>query len=239
MLRFIKLLINNLKKIKHSFDKNVIFSIGENCLADNILERNNLKSFSSPYSSSRSNIEYILAFEQEKFRDFLNPNYLKYDFILGKKVVINQKYVKTENIYNNSVINGFEFTHHDVYKAIQKHIIYKRTERQLLLKNKNIIMLYHHRISPATNLNLLISHLQNLAEIYKSRKNNVNIFLFTQEICKNEQSRGVKKYNRGDIHFYNFFTKESWEGANEKVFWAYTDDDLLKEMVNDIRKKLI
>ena len=42
-------------------------SIGENCLADDILKRFNMKSFSSPYASSRSNIEYILAFENSEF----------------------------------------------------------------------------------------------------------------------------------------------------------------------------
>ncbi|MCQ2587766.1 MAG: papain-like cysteine peptidase [Treponema sp.] len=39
--------------------------MGENCLPDNILSRNDLKSFSSPFSYCRSNIEYILAFEKD------------------------------------------------------------------------------------------------------------------------------------------------------------------------------
>lgn len=77
--KHIKGIIKHIKRIKKILDKNVIFSVGENCLADNILARNGLKSFSSPYSSGRSNIEYILAFEKEAFSDFLNQKYLKYE----------------------------------------------------------------------------------------------------------------------------------------------------------------
>lgn len=76
MKRLFKKISGYIKKIKHINDKYVIVSFGENCLTDNILSRNDLKSFSTPYSSGRSNIEYILAHEKEYFNDFLNSAYL-------------------------------------------------------------------------------------------------------------------------------------------------------------------
>ena len=69
--------VRNIKKWGKSFERNVVLSLGENCLPDDILRRNGLKSFSSPYASGRSNIEYVLSFENERFGDFLNPEYLK------------------------------------------------------------------------------------------------------------------------------------------------------------------
>ena len=58
--------------------ENVCVSFGENCLTDDILKRHNLKSYSTPYSSSRSNIEYILQIEEDCFSDFLNPEYIEF-----------------------------------------------------------------------------------------------------------------------------------------------------------------
>lgn len=40
-------------------------SLGENCLADDILKRYKLKSFSTPYSPTRSNIEYAIQSEKK------------------------------------------------------------------------------------------------------------------------------------------------------------------------------
>lgn len=39
-------------------------SLGENCLSDNILSRHSLKSFSTPFSHARSNIDYALELEK-------------------------------------------------------------------------------------------------------------------------------------------------------------------------------
>ncbi|MFJ5369320.1 DUF1796 family putative cysteine peptidase, partial [Bosea sp. CER48] len=42
-------------------------SLGENCLPDNILERNGLKMFSTPFSHGRSNIEYAIQLHSEGY----------------------------------------------------------------------------------------------------------------------------------------------------------------------------
>lgn len=231
--------IKKFKKFVKKFDKNVLFSIGENCLADDILARNNLKSFSSPYSFGRSNIEYLLLFENEQFADFLNMDYLSYESLSNHDVARNKKYVDVKNQYHDSCSKGFEFTHHDVI-GFEKHrkTIRKRCQRLSTLKNKNIIMLYHHRYCQETDKKLLISHLKKLAEPYKSRNNKVNIFLFYQVLVPHETQRKVEKFVDGDISVYTFYTLNVWEGDDPNLLWARCDNDLLEEMIIDIRKKL-
>lgn len=225
------------KTIKR-FDKNVVFSLGENCLADDILARNGLKSFSSPYASGRSNIEYILSFEKEEFSDFLNMEYLVHESLSNRTVARNKKYVAVKNNYHDSCLHGFEFTHHDVIDcAKNRNRIKKRCQRLGGLKNKNIIMLYHHRICADTDEALLISHLKELAELYKSRKNQVHVFLFSQVLVSREDQRKVEHCVDGGISLYRFYTLNAWEGDDENILWARCDNDLLEKMIVDIKKK--
>lgn len=235
-----KKLKKHIKRISKKLNKNVLFSIGENCLADNILARNGLKSFSSPYSSARSNVEYLIAFEKEEFNDFLNADYLVYDKTSNGNVAQNKKYVDVNNKYYSSCVNGFEFTHHDVIgDSAAKDKIYKRCRRLLRLKNKNVIMLYHHRFCEGTDEKLLIKNLVEMAEIYKLRDNNVHIFLFTQVIVSSKEKRKVENYVDSGINVYKFHTMNAWGGENEEILWARCDDDLLKIMINDIKKSLV
>ena len=221
-------------------DKNILFSIGENCLADNILAGNGLKSFSSPYASARSNVEYIVSFETEKFKDFLNDSFLYYEKDSQNNIPINKKYVSVKNKYHNSCSDGFEFTHHDVKGNItDRNKINKRCNRLLRLKNKNIIMLYHHRYCENTDIKLLISHLNELADIYRSRRNNVHIFLFTQIIVPEKKYRHVENYIEEGINIYNFYTTKIWAGDDENILWARCDDDLFNDMIIDIKSRLI
>ena len=237
---FIKCLINNGKKIRHFYDRNIVFSIGENCLTDDILARNNLKSFSSPYASGRSNIEYVLAFEKDNFSDFLNPVYLKYDFFAGKKVVRNGKFVKTLNKYRSSVTNGFEFTHHDVLgNEKTRRTIERRCLRLLHMTGKNVVMVYHHRLCSDTDQDLLLRHLSQMSQIYEKRNNSVHMFVFTQKLVNDKNKRRVEKQLVNGIHIFDFYTLKEWAGSDQDVFWARNDDDLLKEMIDDIKKVLI
>ena len=230
---------NILKKLSKQHDKNVVLSFGENCLTDDILSRTGLKSFSSPYSSGRTNVEYVLAFEKEGFADLLNGDYLKYEYADGKKVSRNKKYVATRNRYHESCAHGFEFTHHDVIGSKMKSdTIRKRCQRMLELKNRNIVIVYHHRLCAETDEALLISHLAELADIYRARGNEVSVFMFCQALIPAENQRRVVRSVRGGVHVYEFHTLREWAGDNDDVFWARCDDDLLKTMIADIRKKL-
>lgn len=223
-------------KCKFRFQKDVYLSLGENCLTDDILKRYDLKSFSTPFSSCRSNIEYILFFEKRNYKDFLNQQFLKSEQALEKQVVRNKIIEKKiKNQYDELCSKGFEFTHHDVRKNEVKDVIQKRCNRMLRLKRKNITFLYHHRACNATNEPLLISHLNELKEIYEHRGNRVNICVFTQRIIPSNQERKVEKHIDSEIKYYTFYTYEKWEGANQDVFWARCDDDLIQKMIDDIK----
>ena len=234
------IIVRNAKKIYHSFDKNIVFSIGENCLTDDIISRNHIKSFSSPYASGRSNIEYVLSFEQEKFADFLDFKYLQYEFFEGKQVARNKKYCRVENKYSESVTNGFEFTHHDVIsnKSLRRKMN-KRCMRLIHLHRKNIVLVYHHRMCTATDIGLLASHLAKLSEIYKQRNNTVHVFAFTQCLVSDSKLRKVEKQCIDGIWLYTFYVQNEWKGDNQDIFWARCDDDLINVMIDDIKKIFI
>ena len=76
----------------------------------------------------------------------------------------------------------------------------------LSLKRKHIIFLYHHRLCDKTDNDLLIKHLNQLAEIYRSRDNDVSIFLYMQTIITDDNERCVKYNLNTGIHCYTFYT---------------------------------
>ena len=235
--KIIKKVTRNINKIMRSFDKNIYISIGENCLCDNILERNKLKSFSSPYASGRSNIEYLIAHEKESFKDFLNTEFLQHENLTdGKKVARNKKYVSTKNSYHSSCSEGFEFTHHDVLgSSDMKGKIQKRCERMMSLKNKNIIMLYHHRLCDGTDEELLLSDLSEFAKMYEKKNNTAYIFLFSQIIVENPEERRIERTALENVNMYKLYTLNEWSGEDQDIFWARCDDDLLKTMIDDMK----
>ena len=227
---------NHLHKLKHLMDRNIIISMGENCLADDILSRYDLKSFSSPFSSGRSNAEYILDFEKEDYVDFLNPDYLKYGSFNEKKVARNIKYVATQNHYHDSCSHGMEFTHHDVISDPSlKETIARRYERLQKLSKRHIVFLYHNRYCEKTDLGLLVSCFEEIKHIYEKRKNVVQIFIFAQRLVATKEERRVECKELNGMRIYTFYTNNIWEGADNEIFFARCDDDLIRVMVDDIR----
>lgn len=237
--KIIKKTRNYLSKIRHIRDKYLVFSMGENCLTDDILSRNDLKSFSSPFSSGRSNIEYILAFEREKYVDFLNPQYLKYEMFGELKVARNKKYVATTNQYNDSCMNGMEFTHHDVIRNMKmRKKIAKRCMHLQSISNKNVVFVYHNRYCRETDMDLLVSCFEEVKRIYEARNNHVQIYIFTQERVSSKDDRKVECKETDSVKIYTFYTQNIWEGDNQDIFWARCDDDLLRVMIDDIREHI-
>lgn len=229
-----------IKKLKAKFSEQksihkdkLHLSFGENCLTDNILSRHQLKSFSTPYSSARSNIEYILQLEKDCFKDFLNPQYLKHEYIGNDRVTRLTKYCQTENHYNPWQMKGFEFTHHDVLSSSEERAkLQRRAHRMLKLKSKELNIFYHSRPHPKTDLDLLIEHLNELKKIYEHRCKTVNIFMFTQIIIDDPENRRVEHHLQNGIHIFQFYVLNEWAGEDQDIFWARCDDDLIKVMVD-------
>ena len=218
-LTFIKRLpvkiVRNVKKIINRNKKTLFLSFGENCLPDNILARHSVKSFSTPYASGRSNIEYILQIEKDGFQDFLNPEFMQYHDLGKKKVVRLSKYDRIENTYYPLHSSGFEFTHHDVLQNKRaRHTIAKRAKRMLGLKNKQVNIFYHSRYNEHTDETLLLRHLAELKKIYEARCQAVNVFMFTQRIVSDIKERKVEHEIKNGIHIYKFHTLHIGEGDN-------------------------
>ena len=227
----------NIKKVQKLKKDKLYLSFGENCLTDNILSRYNIKSYSTPYSSARSNIEYILQIEKDNFKNFLNPEYMKYDYVRKDKVVRLTVYNKIENQYHNLHMNGFEFSHHDVLSNEElRDTMNRRCERLLNLKNKKLCIFYHNRYNENTNEKMLVTHLQELSKIYSERCSSVTIFMFTQVIVTNKEERRVEHTSIDNINIYKFYTLNVWEGTDNRIFWAKCDDDLISEMIEDAKK---
>lgn len=230
-------LIKYLGDMKWFKSKKVYLSFGENCLPDNILNRYKLKSFTTPFSHGRSNIEYILQLEQDNYKNFLESKYLVYEEFQGKEVLRLKTYTQLENCYDWRQINGFEFTHHDLIKDPELKLTFMKRVKRLRTYSdkKNYILLYHHRYCAKTNIELLLKHLNDLKDIY-SRVNEAQIILFKQvPISINEQRKLDYKELNG-IHVFDFHTLQIWDGDDPNLLWAKNDEDLISKMVSIIKK---
>ena len=112
----------------------------ENCLPDDILRRHKRKSFSSVFSSGRSNIEYAIQMERDGYKNLLKRDFLRY-FPDGDNSVLRSIFYKDcEGQYSERHMIGFEFTHHDPLKIKEDGRAFKRRiSRQLKYRGKKIL----------------------------------------------------------------------------------------------------
>lgn len=239
-LVYLSAIIDGYREDAHSlFQKQneIYVSFGENCLTDNLLKRYSLKSFTTPYSHGRSNIEYINAIEQDEFTNLLKKEYLSYCDFGEQKVVRNLYYSKQNNIYEDSVMNGFEFTHHDVINSNEcRKQFYRRTKRLREIKDKDLYIFYHHRFCEQTNENELLSQLYNLYKRYAKYNQKVFVIMFSQKIVEKETERKVIYEFKNGVYVFWFYTLNIWGGSGDD-FWAKNDDDLICKMMNFIKDK--
>lgn len=218
--------------------KRLYVSFGENCLPDGILKRYGLKSFSTPFSSARSNIEYVLELEKSQYRDFLNPDYLADQEISGRPVVRLTKGVETVNRYDPLHANGFEFSHHDVLRDAHAREAFVRRYRRLQhFDGEHLTILYHHRPCGETDWSMLLGHMQELRALYLQRgAQQVDVAVFTQVFVDDAALRKVNRYSLDHVHVYVFRTLQPWSGDNPELLWARVDEDLLSVMMYDVFK---
>lgn len=211
-------------------------SIGENCLADELLRRFVKKSFSTPFSSGRSNIDYVNCLESNNYKGLLNSELLFSVDYLNKSVVRSKRYIECDDIFHHTCSNGFEFTHHNPIESHKDYeSIQRKIERMLALRgsDNDIMMLYHHRTSRKSNLEVLVKKLQMLSDLYSVNGKTCRIACFYQEIVTENECRGVDVSLHSDsITSFQFRTRNLWEGSDNNVFWAKCDDDLIGLMFN-------
>lgn len=218
--------------------RNICVSFGENCLTDNILKRHGLKSFSTPYANCRSNIEYILQIERDRFSDFLNSEYLSWEYAGDKKVLRSSNYRKLQNFYDAMHMCGYEFTHYDVINnKAHRDAVQRRCDRLLNLgKDEDVFLniFYFHRQNSNTDMYLLIDHLNELKEIYEARCKYAQVVMFQQIIVDDASLRRVEHHVINGIHIYSLFVMEIWAGSNQDIFWGRCDDDLISQMLSSV-----
>jgi len=215
----------------------IYLSFGENCLTDNVLARYGLKSFTTPFSHCRSNIEYILELERNNYEYFVNGEFLKYEDLNGKPVPRIKTQLNIENDYHHLHKNGIEFPSHDVIKN-QKYwqkIVGRANKLKFFLGKRKHILLYHHRSCEDSDLELLLMHLSELKKYYSTDEYECQLVLYKQIIIP-EESRKQLKYNKSaGIHIFDFYTHHTWTGRNQRQYWALIDDSLISIMLEKVK----
>jgi hypothetical protein len=213
-------------------------SLGENCLPDHILNRYGLKSFATPFSHGRSNIEYILNLERDNYRDFLNTDCLAYDYLGETKVVRQRKYKDVTNVYHYMHRNGFEFTHHDVLENEEdRKKLLRRVERLQNASKQRIVFLYNHIVCSHTNMEQLFDDLAALMKIYQDKGNEVKIVMFYQTLISGGDCPRALAYSKRseNLHIFQFNTEREWAGNDRNLMLAIVDEDLVKDMIDRIK----
>lgn len=215
----------------------IYLSFGENCLTDNILTRYELKSFTTPFSYCRSNIEYVLDFERNNYENFISGKFLKYGALKEKPVDRLNTNIILENNYHHLHLHGIEFTNHDVIKN-QKYwqkVKNRANNLKSFLGKAQYVLLYHHRVCEDSDLDLLLVHLSELKKFYSTKEYVCQIVLFKQILIPIEKKKWLSYKIANDIHIFDFHTHYSWTGHDQRKYWAFIDDSLISKMLKIVK----
>lgn len=206
-------------------------SLGENCLPENIIRRKGMRNISSPFSSCAGNLDYILQMERYGYDTLLNKKYLRRD---SEGVITNSRF-QCDDIYGSKNNDGVKFLHHDPINN-QKDIdsFSRKIERLARLREslENKIFLYHHRICENTDIEKLVKKSKQFLNFYKNSK----FVIFHQSLG---DGRGIAYNIYDNTMVFNFNTVEMWHGNDQNIFWAKCDDDLLDDMILEIKKNCV
>lgn len=210
-------------------------SIGENCLPDDILSRHGLKSFSTPFSSGRTNIDYVLAADQSDYVGLLDPSNCIDDVTSdGKQIKRSTLYACTPGLFASSVSKGFEFTHHDIVGNAAHRASYERKiDRWISVREEGspVMLLYHHRHVGDLRIAEIVDRLDRLCERFRGPA--IAIMMY-QSICRERSDRSVIFSSLGkSVLVARFNTPAIWEGRDGNLMWARVDDDLIAEMLTE------
>ena len=235
---FLFYLIHGVANFFHKRRTNRIYlSFGENCLTDNILTRYGLKSFTTPFSYCRSNIEYVLDFERNNYENFISGKFLKYGALKEKPVARLNTNIILENNYHHLHLHGIEFTNHDVIKN-QKYwqkVKNRANNLKSFLGKAQYVLLYHHRVCEDSDLDLLLVHLSELKKFYSTKEYVCPIVLFKQILIPKEKKKWLSYKIANDIHIFDFHTHYSWTGHDQRKYWAFIDDSLISKMLKIVK----
>jgi hypothetical protein len=235
---FLSYLFHGIANFFHKRRTNRIYlSFGENCLTDNILWRYGLKTFTTPFSHCRSNIEYILDLERNNYTKFVSGEFLKYGNLNGKPVPRIKPDLILKNSYHHLHQNGIEFPNHDVIKN-QKYwhrVVARANKLKSFLGKRKYILLYHHRVCDFNDLDLLLLHLSELKMYYSTDEYECQVVLFKQIIVSMDSEKKLIYQMKSDIHIFDFYTHYPWSGRDQRKYWAFIDDSLICKMLKIVK----
>jgi hypothetical protein len=213
-------------------------SLGENCLSDRILQRHGLKSFNTPFSSGRTNIDYALACETAGYEGLLDPSQLRYQDVFGKPVVRSIRYANADPIFAPEVSNGFEFSHHDlIVDEASRESFQRKVDRlqQIKRDGENTVFLYHHRHQNTPSIPRVIEKLNAFRSHYTTMPGQrCFVLLLTQTIDPNVEISACDVHQVStDLLHCSICTKHIWAGDGD--FWAEKDDHLIAHALSIAR----
>lgn len=215
-----------------TFSQNALefYSIGENCLSHDVIKRHNLKYVVTPFSHARSNIDYVKQLVDSRFSELISPSALRYEDRYGKRVVVNTLYGCENSLYDKSISNFFEFTHHDVISDMQARDSYARKAERFLssfVGSGSACYLYHYRGHRRKDVQRVAQKLNEFrASCMKLGSRSISVAMFTQELVEERESRSVKLELISGVPVATLFTTHFWGGPDEDIFWGRNDDDL-------------
>lgn len=226
---------------KNQDGKTVWLSLGENCLPDDILSRFHLKSYSSPFASCRSNIDYLIEMHTNKYDNLFDEESVSKFSLDGGTVLRSIVYNKSHPIYHNLHTNGFEFTHHNwIDNPDLKQSLQRRLRRMVSdIGCKDFVFLYHHRITESSDTQKIRLKLSLFADFFTSNYKKCKIIFFYQNLTSEDSERRVITKDLDDnVLEYEIITTHAWEGSNQNIFWARVDNDLLKTMIESAKNHI-
>lgn len=211
------------------------YSIGENCLGHGVLERHGVEVHATPFSHSRSNIDYVVQMVESDFADMLTPALLRYDDRHNTRLGINTKYTCEGGVSDATVCNSFEFSHHDVIGKDSARDSYRRKAQRLLdglRQDGPACFLYHYRLHDRQDIPKVAAKLRYFQDLCRARAGRpISVAMFTQRIVDADDRRGVGFARLDGIPVAILNTRRIWGGHDMDQFWGRKDDDLFARMI--------
>ena len=208
-------------------------SLGENGLADEILQRHGRKSFNTPYSFCRSNVDHALQLERDGYEQLLDPTQLTAVEVKGQRVVRSRSVVACAPVFSAEHSRGFEFTHHDPGTSEQdRQTLRRRIDRLNKIRCKqDIVFLYHHQQHARSCPDLVREKLALFAGLYRSVRARCHVVMFHQAIAPTPKDRHLHMAGATEGVFdFAVHSLKPWNDHDPSGFGAREDDDLLKAL---------
>lgn len=215
------------------------YSIGENCLGHGVLKRHGVDVQATPFSHARSNIDYATQLVQADFKGMLRRSALRHEDRYRTRVVVNTTYSCDPDLYDRSVSDMLEFSHHDVIGDEAARASYRRKAARFLgaLHGEGAAcFVYHYRWHRRQDIDRVAEKLSAFRELCSERATRpVSVAMFTQRIVSLPGDRGVSMSVRHGIPVAVLSTLKAWGGRDMDVFWARSDDDLFAPVIAEFQ----